>query len=76
MKDKIILNILLFLETKDLQYKHKAIDLLPGFAKDYTTPLKIKASQISLYEALKMFIGNKEGYAETIVVLWSALKRR
>lgn len=65
MKDKIIFNVFMFLDTKDLIYKQAAIDLLTEFAKTYHIPIK-KVAKIPLKTAFTEFILNENGYIITI----------
>ena len=72
MKDKIILNILKYLDTSDKHFKSGALEYLVKFAKHYRIILK-KGAKSDLKLALYEFIDNGKGYNVTLVNLNNSL---
>ena len=73
MKDKIILNILKYIDTKDNSFKSAALEQLKLLAKHYRVTIK-NAPKIELKTALYQFIDNGTGYINTIPKLFNSLK--
>lgn len=73
-KDKIIYNILIYLENKDNSNMPKIREDLKAMAKHHRVILKSKKVRISIYDALKSFIINNEGYNITMNRLYNCIR--
>jgi len=72
LKDKIIIEILDYYNTKDNKYKIEALKDLLIFAKHYA--IIIKKEHRMNKRAFREFILNEKGYNETIQDLYNYLK--
>jgi len=71
-KEKIILDVFEFLETKELKYANFAKENLTELAKYYHIKIT-KQAPINLKEAFKLFVKNGSGYQVTIPKLYNSL---
>lgn len=60
LNNQIVLNVILYLETKDEVLKQDILSDLKLMAKYYSVSIK-KVSKIRTMEALKQFLANKQG---------------
>ena len=72
LKDNIIYNIFVFLETGDLQYANIAKEGIKELATKYHVQLK-KGQKTDLKVIFKKFILNKEGYSQILPILYNSI---
>ncbi len=72
-KDKIIYDILKFIENGDDFHKKEALQGLAEIAKYYKLSMRKNKQEIDIKTALFDFILNNKGYVETIINLSNAL---
>lgn len=72
-KDKIIYDVLKFIETGDSFYKKEALQGLEKIAKYYTISVRKTKQKNDVKTALYDFILNNKGYVDTIVNLSNSL---
>jgi len=73
-KDRIIYNVLVFLDTKNEHNKTSAISDIEKLAKFYNIELRKKQKQATLKAALLEFIKMNNGYVDTLPLLYNLLK--
>ena len=73
-KDRIIYNVLVFLDTKNEHNKTSAISDIEKLAKFYNIELRKKQKQETLKAALLEFIKMNNGYVDTLPLLYNLLK--
>jgi len=73
-KDRIIYNVLVFLDTKNEHNKTSAISDIEKLAKFYNIGLRKKQKQATLKAALLEFIKMNNGYVDTLPLLYNLLK--
>ena len=73
-KDRIIYNVLVFLDTKNEHNKTNAISDIEKLAKFYNIELRKKQKQETLKAALLEFIKMNNGYVDTLPLLYNLLK--
>jgi len=73
LKDNITLNVLQFIETKDLQKRDKAILNIQSLAKNYNITLRRTRHVLDLQKVLYVFIENNKGYNITLPLLFNSL---
>lgn len=73
-KDRIIYNVLVFLDTKNEHNKTSAISDIEKLAKFFKIGLRKKQKQATLKAALLEFIKNNNGYVDTLPLLYNLLK--
>jgi hypothetical protein len=67
IKDMIIYNILLFLETKENQHKKEAVRLLEVMIKHYNININNKKTAGTIKGRMMEFIDNKQGYLDKLI---------
>jgi hypothetical protein len=72
-KDKIIYDVLKFIENGDDFHKREALHGLDKMAKYYTLSMRKNKTKIEIKTALFEFIVNNKGYVETVINLINAL---
>jgi len=72
-KDKIIYDVLKFIETGNDFHKREALQGLEKIAKYYTLSMKKTKQKNDIKTALFDFILNNKGYVETVINLSNAL---
>lgn len=72
-KDKIIYDVLKYIENGDDFHKKEALQGLDKIAKHYTISVSKNKPKIDVKPALFEFILNKKGYVETVINLINAL---
>ena len=73
-KDRIIYNVLVFLDTKNEHNKTSAISDIEKLAEFYNIGLRKKQKQATLKAALLEFIKMNNGYVDTLPLLYNLLK--
>ena len=72
-KDKVIYDVLKFIENGDDFHKKEALQGLNKLAKHYTLSMRKNETKINIKTALFDFILNNKGYVHTIINLTNAL---
>lgn len=72
LKDKIIYNVLMYLEMEDKTSRLNIIEQLTEFGKYYGISIK-KMPRMDTKKALLLFVINGNGYKETINKLYNSL---
>ena len=72
-KDKVIYNLLMYLEIPNTRFKIKATENLREIARHYNITLKKQPSKHSLKKCLMDFVINDKGYNITLINLYNSL---